>query len=998
MKQENFRKWRWVLALCLIAALSGTAWAEPVIYKTDKEKTVLQDLPAWVSADVFGDVFPAKWAIVSDSVFPKGATAFENNSVTVDFVAGGGAVTSLDFVLGAHNGTNNVAVDENTVTVTKGLVRHTVFGAISRLGSATFNKVIVNGGTVGSPDAGQNLPEFFGKVYGGYVTSSDGRARGNTVTIITGTIHGEVVGGKVQGPKVVDGVSVAGTGEADENIVSIQGGNLYGKIFGGQAGSGDAVENKVSISSGTISLDADGKGIIGGWSQAGSADANIVEITSAVNHSPFIIGGKVADAALGDKKPAANNNKVTIDKNVAVTTDKIYGGEGLNASNNTVELLAGTLSGDTTALEIVGGKVADGTAANNNTVRIVGGVNFKGDVTLYGGKNGGTAAGQGNKLIIENLTVKPLKVKSINFNSYDITVKGRSSGDVILQVTDAVNLQNTTLKVFDFTLGTGGSYCLISADGEISSKPDTIYATDSSGKALELTPTLLDNKRLLVTRTKDSDMEIYVTGNFNFGEHKVGYDSITAKKISYSTTSATIQTASLRDGTAFETKASTGAVTTWTVVPKSDLPAGDYKDMLIVDFVGGALATAEVSIKIGTGGATDYSVTPVKFGEHKVGVSIAAQEIKYIPATAVIQTAELTSGTNFDVEQSGTTWTVVPKSGLAIGVYTDTLTVKFANGKEATAAVTLEISLDGGDDDDDDDGDDDDDDGVSGGGGGTVVTPGEVDPDNPGTVKAPVAAADLEKKIQTAIDLIADDGLPEMVTVSVTRPPTLSKNEFLQAAVALPVSSLRLAAGSKSEGQVNINIVSDVGQVQLGNAALKKLVEVAEDAGITTNVKLVVTKTEDKLISMDILGAGDPRAGAVNATIAAYDEPESVFDISFRDGNDENVKFDMDTTGVTVRLPYVLSADRDIAKVKVRYFKEAGGYEDIPSDTYSYSRANQQVVFKTSHLSIYAVYYDDPKRNVGGGGGGGCDAGFGVGAALFFAAAALAAARKAGKR
>ncbi|MGL6193993.1 MAG: hypothetical protein ACRC2T_04135 [Thermoguttaceae bacterium] len=143
-----------------------------------------------------------------------------------------------DIYGGAHTGEST---DGNLVIMNGGEVR-SVFGAWNSeavgTGDASFNTVIINGGTVHYDVTGG----------GNYSASTDiGHAKNNNVIVNSGTIRGNIFGG-----------FSAGGGNALGNNVTINGGNILGNIYGGvsyqEGGTNqtDATQNTVTINGGTF--------------------------------------------------------------------------------------------------------------------------------------------------------------------------------------------------------------------------------------------------------------------------------------------------------------------------------------------------------------------------------------------------------------------------------------------------------------------------------------------------------------------------------------------------------------------------------------------------------------------------------------------------------------------------------------------------------------------------------------------------------------------------
>ncbi|MDR1603923.1 MAG: hypothetical protein LBS10_03920, partial [Gracilibacteraceae bacterium] len=470
MKQESSKKWHWALALCLIAALSGTAWAvDSLTYSGSTDNSMLQDLPGWISRDVLGDY----WTVVSDSLFPTGETG---NTVTINYSAGTDAATvSLDFVGGAQS--SDVDVSKNTIEVKSGWIKSAVIGAITRNKNAMSNDVTISGGTVGSADASlEKYALYHGDVSGGYVTSGEGYAYDKTVTISGGTIFGAVIGGVVQGP-VGDPWHktwmTAGTGNAENNKVDIKGGILNNggllnnAIFGGYVGGGNAKKNQVNISGTPLLTSVDQ--IVGGYSSAGSALENSVYIgnnvligtTLTAGSAAHIIGGKADGGTMGaiaGNPKSADCNSVIINANITAA-GYIYGGftrsQGTSASNNWVGLLGGKIEApESKKLQIFGGWVSkDSAVAKENIVEIAGSTTFGEGVSLYGWGNAfQNTEHTGNTLILNG--VKNITVESVqSFDRYEFNLPANVGSGALISADEADLGSEATFEVSNFPTG-----------------------------------------------------------------------------------------------------------------------------------------------------------------------------------------------------------------------------------------------------------------------------------------------------------------------------------------------------------------------------------------------------------------------------------------------------------------------------------------------------------------------------------------------------------------
>ena len=203
-------------------------------------------------------------------------------------------------------------------------------------------------------------PNVVTAVYGGYANGAQaGAVRGNTVyvsgnspaTFTQGATLRDLMGGYIDS---------ASTSEASGNAVFVEAGTIEHSIYGGYTmGSGAAKENKVIVTGGTIGVAGNGADVMAGRSASGAADNNYA----------------VLSLSSGDS-----------------FTGNVTGGYGATATDNTVEILAGTLDGSVyggyattagTPATTGASPTAEVSALRNNKVTLRDGVTVTGNV--YGG-------------------------------------------------------------------------------------------------------------------------------------------------------------------------------------------------------------------------------------------------------------------------------------------------------------------------------------------------------------------------------------------------------------------------------------------------------------------------------------------------------------------------------------------------------------------------------------------------------------------------------------
>ena len=310
---------------------------------------------------------------------------------------------------------------------------------------------------------------------------------GHSFTITGGTIDGDVFGagnddenysedasgGNVTingNAEVTDNVygGMSGKGEAYNNTVNISDGSVGGSldaVYGGRSISGNAHHNTVNISGDSVT-----SYVYGGWSATGRAYDNTVNISDGS------VGGSLGAVYGGySKNSVAHHNTVNIIG--GSVTGNVFGGNSYSreAHHNTVNISGGSVS--STVYGVCGGWSATGRAydntvnisgnakvtgnvyggwskydsANDNTVNISGSADIE-NANLYGSYND---TDTGNTLTIDGWSGKTNTVQ--NFN--DIAFKNISwkNNGSILTITNqngyTSDLTNTKIKTINIAGG-----------------------------------------------------------------------------------------------------------------------------------------------------------------------------------------------------------------------------------------------------------------------------------------------------------------------------------------------------------------------------------------------------------------------------------------------------------------------------------------------------------------------------------------------------------------
>ena len=219
---------------------------------------------------------------MSDNRITIGTAGVTNQPFsTYGIISGGGKTDTASDVTG-----NTLTI--HGLQVSNGNGQSMIYGGVSGTGAVTNNKVFFNNGL--SKDS----------IYGGFNgTSATNAVTGNSVTVVDGTVEGDVQGG-----------GTAGTGAVTGNFVTITGGTLKDEAMGGiirsTTSSADITGNTLTISGGAFTKSG-GTNVFGAYTAgSGKAENNSVTVSNLTNTDLTVYG---AHAAGGGN---AVNNHVTI--------------------------------------------------------------------------------------------------------------------------------------------------------------------------------------------------------------------------------------------------------------------------------------------------------------------------------------------------------------------------------------------------------------------------------------------------------------------------------------------------------------------------------------------------------------------------------------------------------------------------------------------------------------------------------------------------------------
>jgi hypothetical protein len=223
------------------------------------------------------------------------------------------------------------------------------------------------------------------------------------------------------------------------------------------------------------------------------------------------------------------------------------------------------------------------------------------------------------------------------------------------------------------------------------------------------------------------------------------------------------------------------------------------------------------------------------------------------------------------------------------------------------------------------------------------------------TITVPESALTDDAVIQKAVEIAAAAGGDAKPTIEIRGEATAASG-VRKVEVEIPVSGLNSVIDSPVE---NLKISSAVGEITLNNAAMEDLVF---EAGSAEYVKAVIERKDKAALD----GALTPAQRAA----VSDDKTREIYDVSLYADNNKLDDFKTSTTGgkLTIGLPYTLRSGEIGDGVLVLYVAEDGGTERM-TEGRRYDRTRGLAIFRTNHLSIYAVTYetsadpDDPAED-----------------------------------
>lgn len=306
-----------------------------------------------------------------------------------------GSTTTYENVMGGFS--TGASANGNKVTLSgTNSIGTNIYGGDGQTGASNNELILEDNSTIGVESNTE-----IGYAAGGYTHTGD--VLSNKLTVEGGTMN-----------YAIGGYTETG-GNAESNELTITSGTVYVEAAGGTTlGTGNASGNQATVSNATIGTETQAGTVYGGHAAKGSAYNNVVELTDTTTYDN-VVGGNSWEAS-------ASGNKVTILGTSSIGTNVLGGAGKTDAAENTVIIGGSTqiggavvgaqaeagdaerntvfIQGGTIAEEVIGGDVFGGNA-NDNAVIVTGGT-INGDI-IGGISNPDTTSG--NTIIIAGGTI-----------------------------------------------------------------------------------------------------------------------------------------------------------------------------------------------------------------------------------------------------------------------------------------------------------------------------------------------------------------------------------------------------------------------------------------------------------------------------------------------------------------------------------------------------------------------------------------------------------------
>ena len=280
------------------------------------------------------------------------------NTLSVTRIASGKNINAYGgYTGGTAGGAENNKLTVNVTAAGAGTINNAYGGYTKGAGAVKGNQLTFSQGAT------------LGDLIGGYADSAAHAAEvtGNTVTLAGGSVGGIVYGGKSDGTSAVKGNGVlvnsaAATADtltggygasAERNRVELKDGTAH-TVYGGDATTGDAVWNNVTITGGTVT-----DNIYGGQSLSGAANDNTVDIGAV-----HIQNGAANKAVVGGYASAVTDRN-TIHLRGTEIDGIVLGGAILDSTSPLGMKANPNGKGNTLAIHAAGTKIADFAGVQN---------------------------------------------------------------------------------------------------------------------------------------------------------------------------------------------------------------------------------------------------------------------------------------------------------------------------------------------------------------------------------------------------------------------------------------------------------------------------------------------------------------------------------------------------------------------------------------------------------------------------------------------------------
>lgn len=413
-----------------------------------------------------------------------------------------GSTTTYENVMGGFS--TGASANGNKVTLSgTNSIGTNIYGGDGQTGASNNELILEDNSTIGVESNTE-----IGYAAGGYTHTGD--VLSNKLTVEGGTMN-----------YAIGGYTETG-GNAESNELTITSGTVYVEAAGGTTlGTGNASGNQATVSNATIGTETQAGTVYGGHAAKGSAYNNVVELTDTTTYDN-VVGGNSWEAS-------ASGNKVTILGTSSIGTN-VFGGAGkTDAAENTVIVTGGTINGDiiggisnpdsssentiiiaggTINGDIIGGYGAADGSIIGNTVDILGGT-FGEDASLYGGLFTGTDYGtiEGNTLnfAAEGITVKNLA----NFQNINFYIdKDTETDSALLTVTNVSYISEASVHTFAENteeIKAGGAITLLSAPKGIQAESTEINGTIIDSNYLSRHTSIENDGNNLILNVSDDD-------------------------------------------------------------------------------------------------------------------------------------------------------------------------------------------------------------------------------------------------------------------------------------------------------------------------------------------------------------------------------------------------------------------------------------------------------------------------------------------------------------